>query len=352
MDNKKPKGKKHAGRKEKAQKKAESGGRMEIPELRSPLERRAGETTDLQVITIAVLKQWELPPFQRPLRMNKQFHEVVALITKEQGIVPGTLTIGVLDGRMYVVDGQHRLRALELAMDGGLKEGLAECRIKHFDSMAEMAQEYVNLNRPIAKMGPDDILRGMESSIESLLLIRRRCDFVGYDNIRRGPKAAAMVSMSGILRVWNAATKETPASGSGGSALDLAFGLSTDDANTCCDFLSICERAWGRDEAYRKLWGALNLSLCGWLYRRTVFAAYSGRSARLTKEQFRSCLQALSVDEPYLEYLVGRTLSERDRSPAYDKIKSIFVRRINSEIGKRVALPAPPWAPGHQRGPR
>jgi hypothetical protein len=344
--------KSHAGRKEKAAKRTETNGRMDIPELRSPLERRAGQTMELVVITPAVLKQWKLPPFQRPLRMNKQFHLVVEEIKKDSGIVPGTLTLGVFEDVLYVVDGQHRLEALKLAMDNGTREGLAECRIKHFDSMTEMAEEYVNINQSIAKMGPDDVLRGMESSIEALGIIRKRCEFVGYDNVRRGPKASAIVSMSSLLRMWHAAIKDTPSASGGGSALSMALSLSNDEANLCCDFLLICERAWGRDAAYWKLWGALNLSLCAWLYRRTVLAAYSGRSARLTKEQFRACAQTLSAHEPYMEYIVGRTLSERDRSPCFDRIKTIFVRRMATETGKRIALPAPPWAPGHSRSAR
>jgi len=40
-------------------------------------------------------------------------------------------------------------------------------------------------------------------------------------------------------------------------------------------------------------------------------------------------------------WLVGRLSNNRDRAPAYNRIKAIFLRRIMEETGKKSVLPAP-----------
>ena len=42
-------------------------------------------------------------------------------------------------------------------------------------------------------------------------------------------------------------------------------------------------------------------------------------------------------------YFVGRNLGERDRSPAYGKMRKVFADRIASDTGKRPMLPSPAW---------
>ena len=48
-----------------------------------------------------------------------------------------------------------------------------------------MAEEFTRLNSSMVKMRPDDLLRAMESSTLSLQMIRKHCDFVSYDQVRR-----------------------------------------------------------------------------------------------------------------------------------------------------------------------
>jgi hypothetical protein len=55
---------------------------------------------------------------------------------------------------------------------------------------------------------------------------------------------------------------------------------------------------------------------------------------------------SLSANSLYLDYLVGRNLSERDRRPAYDRVKRIFADRLTEEMGKRPKMPAPAWSKG------
>jgi len=55
---------------------------------------------------------------------------------------------------------------------------------------------------------------------------------------------------------------------------------------------------------------------------------------------------SISADTLYLDWLVGRKLGERDRSPAYDRIKKAFVKRLEQDMGRKPSLPAPAWANG------
>jgi hypothetical protein len=55
-------------------------------------------------------------------------------------------------------------------------------------------------------------------------------------------------------------------------------------------------------------------------------------------------LIGLSADANYTEWLVGRNMSDRDRSPCYGKIKSIFARSLERELGKKIYMPKPEWA--------
>jgi hypothetical protein len=88
-----------------------------------------------------------------------------------------------------------------------------------------------------------------------------------------------------------------------------------------------------------------------WIYRRMVLDQYSPKTPRLTKDLFRKCLMSLSADENYLDWLVGRSLGERDRSPAYNRIKAAFAKRIEIETGKKPLMPSPAWS-SHSGGRR
>lgn len=77
-------------------------------------------------------------------------------------------------------------------------------------------------------------------------------------------------------------------------------------------------------------WGGLNLTPTMWLYRRMVITTYSPRTPRLTKEQFKNSLMSLSASGDYVEWLVGLQLSDRDRSPGYNRIKAIFAKRSSA----------------------
>jgi len=290
-------------------------------------------------LTPEFVKTWASPPFQRPLRENEKVRALAEELKNNNAVVPGVLTIGVIGKQWYIVDGQHRVRAFEIS---GLAEAYADVRICTFESLAEMGEEFVYLNSSIVRMRPDDVLRGLEGTLPALLQIRKSCDFVGYDQIRRGT-ASPIVSMSTVLRCWHSSEGEVP--GKSDSALNIARTLSQDAAEQLVQFLSVAVAAWRRDPEYFRLWSSLNLALCMWLWRRTVLSQYSTKSIRMTAHQFSKCLMALSAQGDYLDWLLGRNMCDRDRSPCYQRIKGLFARRLAVDMpGVKVMLPQPAWS--------
>lgn len=300
---------------------------------------------DTLIVTPAMVATWRLPPFQRPLRINAKVQAVTERMRATETI-EGVLTLGALKSEpsiLYIVDGQHRVEAFKLSE---LPEAIADVRVCVFADMSDMAEEFVQLNSNLVKMRPDDILRGLESSTPVLKAIRRSCEFVGYDNIRRG-SASPIVSMSALVRCWNAAGFETPAPSSGASAASLAQSIDQTSLQNLIAFLSCAHAAWGRDPEYFRLWGNLNLTVCMWMWNRLVIDRDrfgNKRYAVLSIPDFKKCLMSVSAESDYLAWLPGRNLGDRDRSPCYARLKSIFVRRLTDESGKKPSLPSPAWA--------
>lgn len=308
---------------------------------KSPTEKVTRTVVDTILVTPKILEQWQSPPFQRPVRENEKVRALAEKMKTDGGVLPGILTLGVVNGVIYKLDGQHRIAAFLIS---GLEEGYTDIRTHYFNSMAEMGREFVLLNSQLVRMRPDDILRGLEPSLPALARIRDRCPFIGYDMIRRNPHAP-LVSMSAILRCWKAGMLDVPAT-TGTSAQALAETLTVEEADLLCDFTEIAMEGFGKDQTFARLWGALNLSLCMWLYRRMVITQYSTKTPKLTKELFRKCLMSVAANSLYLDWLVGRSVSERDRSPAYHRIRSSFVERLHLELKKKIAMPSPAWFTG------
>lgn len=302
---------------------------------------------DTLIITPGMVNAWKIPSWQRPVRINAKVQAAIERI-KASETVEGVLTLGALKSdpaSLYIVDGQHRVEAFKLS---DLPEAIADVRVCIFADMSEMSDEFVQLNSSLVKMRPDDILRGLESSVPALRTIRKTCEFVGYDQIRRGGQSP-IVSMSALLRCWSAAGFETPAgSNSGLSAGGLAQSIDQASLQNLIAFLSTTHSAWGRDPEYYRLWGNLNLTICMWMWNRLVIDRdRSGpkRYAVLNIPEFKRCLMSVSADGDYLSWLPGRNLGDRDRSPCYSRLKSIFARRLAEEAkGKKPALPSPAWA--------
>lgn len=190
-------------------------------------------------------------------------------------------------------------------------------------------------------------MKGMEQSNIHVQRIHKKCPYVGYDSVRRGANAPVL-SMSTILRVWAGSRPEVPTSATG-SAASCVDRLDEAEASDLIEFLTLCYSSWRRDAEYTVLWGSLNLVLCAWLYRRVVVGSAGKGTSRATKmsaDAFRRGLLSLSAKPDYMEYLVGRRVSDRDRAPAYNRLKTIFAARHITDTSQRLLLPSPSWAHG------
>lgn len=309
---------------------------------------------DTLIVPRVAMEKWVVPPFQRDLRINSKCRELAPAIEKS-GEIPGVITLGYIRGAAhtrYILDGQHRRGSAFLT---NRDEFLVEVRLCAYDNMAQMGKEYAILNSKLVQHKPDDYLRGLEGSTPVLKAIREHCPFVGYGNIRRG-KSAPIVSMSVVIRAWAASSADTPANYTQGPAQNIASQMTEPEAAMLIRFLTIAKQAWGMDTEYTRLWGSLNLTLCMWLFRRMItdysreyFQSGNKRSITVGIEAFKKCLMALSADTDYLDWLVGRTLSEPNRAPCYGRVKRIFTSRLTSDLrdslrGTKVRLPSPEWA--------
>lgn len=296
---------------------------------------------DVISFTPDVAKSWPLPTFQRVLRMNQKVRDRADSIARDGGVLPGILTFGLFNGRWWLVDGQHRREAFFLSRK---PEGYADARYLEFSTMVEMAAEYKRLNSSLVKMSPDDILRGCEPSLEALQIIRKACPFVGY-SAGRNPDRSPLLSMSKVIRCWAASKTDVPRNG-GASVEALAQQQDRESATHLVGFLSAALEAWGRDVEFERLWGSLNLTICMWIYRRTVLSVASVKLAKMNLETFRQCLTALSADEKYMDWLVSRLMSDTNRAPAYARITTIMKARLIKANWKKTSFPAPDWTRG------
>lgn len=290
------------------------------------------------------INAWKLPAFQRELRINAKVMAIADAMKEEGGTIPGVLTLGRIgaDKSFYIVDGQHRVEAFKLS---GLMECIADVRIITFSSMADMANEFVELNSRLVNMKPDDILRGLEDSMPALRKIREGCPFVTYGHVRRGSGCSALIGMASLLRCWNMSSPEVPVA-SAPPAPTLAAALDNNEADKLIVFMSVARAAWGEDPENYRLWNTLNLTITMWLWRRLVLDRERGvkRAVVMTPDSFRKCLMSVSAESSYLDWLVGRNLNERDRSPCYMRLKVIFTKRLQEDSNKKVLLIAPSWA--------
>jgi len=319
---------------------------MPVEKPQTKAEKTTHTTVDTICFSVKDAHHWEVPiDIQRGVKVNKKVMELAMQIKNDGGVIPGIITLGVLDRKTYLIDGLQRREAFFISEH---LYGYADVRTCYFKTRAEMGEEFVRLNSQLVKMTPDDILRGLEAAVPLLAEIRKARPFVGYGRVRitgNSSKAGLLLSMSVALRCWAASRHETPRSSSSG--LELARELQADEAEKLIMFLGAAFEAWGREETGWRLWGAANLTIVMWMFRRLVTDPPSTSYSRvkpISLELFRKCMMSLSADRSYLDWLVGRQLCERDRAPAYNRCKQIFTRRIFDETHKKQTFPQPEWA--------
>lgn len=318
-------------------------GVKELPRNTPKTVRAIMET---MLLTPAGIERWKKPPFQRELKATPKVIAFAEELKTNGGIISGIITLGVLVRDTYLVDGQHRLEGFRIS---GLPEAIADVRICQFDDMPDMGDEFVRLNSALRRLMTDDILRGLEGSNEFLATIRKRCPFVGYDNLRRGgPASLKLIAMSTTIRTWLGSEGITPSTGPSSTECVRLLDQPITDALT--RVLTVCFEAWGKEPENYRLWGALNLSVVFWLWRRLVLLEGLARPRGgltpvvLDGGQFRQCLMALAANSQYVDWLHGRSLRDRDRSPAYNRVKQVFAGRLGGMGFGRPLLPSPDWA--------
>lgn len=310
-------------------------------------QTRAGRAThssvDTIIITPELVKSWRRPGFQRPVRVNAKVAMIAEQLKEDGGVLPGMLTLGEFGGDTWIVDGQHRLEAFAIS---ALREGYCDIRRITFATMADMANEYLNMNSKIAAMKPDDLLRGLEPSMPMLKTIREACPFVGYDLVRRTEKAP-ILSMAVTLRSWRSSASDVPSASGVGGAIAIAQALTEEDARGLVSFLNCAYSAWGRDDEYARLWGALNMTMSMWLFRRCVLGhkrTNVSRYVTLTTGEFTRTISALSASGEYLDWLVGRKMNDRDRSPCMTRVRALIAHRLKHGLKKpNHQLPQESW---------
>lgn len=314
-----------------------------------PVPKSVSSKMETMVFDREDVQKWVPPAFQRPLRVNEKVRSLAEELKQNGGILSGIITLGKLpnDKTIYLVDGQHRREAFLIS---DLAEGLSDVRICSFDSMADMADEFVRLQQSLVKMRPDDVLRGLEASTRSLKIIRETCPFVGYDLIRRsGGDHAPVLSMAVAIRFWIGSRGDTPVNNTqGGTAAQMAREIDDREVMSLCKFLHVVHTAWGHDPAYARLWSGLNLGISMWLYRRVVLDQdrSNKRAVILNTEQFKKCMMALSAAGDYIDWLGGRMLSDHHRSACYRRIKTILAPRLKEDGVDNPKFPQPAWAAG------
>lgn len=302
---------------------------------------------DTLLLTIGGIDRWKRPAFQREQHMTVKVIALIEELKQNGGVIPGIITLGKLTGETYLIDGQHRIAAFR---ESGLEEGYADVRICHFDSMAEMGEEFVKLNSALVRMKNEDILRGLEGMNPHLAAIRRKCPFIGYDHVRIVPPGTTgskvLLSMAVAIRTWYGSEK-TPTTGPSSPA--SANMLNETDVKMITDFFAACFEAWSNDKSNFKLWGSLNLCILMWLWRRVVLGQDAAqrhggsKPLRLTRDQFVACMMTLSADGRYSDWLVGRSLGDRDRGPCYTRIRETFVRRLAGFDMRAPRFPKSDW---------
>jgi hypothetical protein len=306
---------------------------------------------ETRIVTLAELESWQLPPVQGVFKVNKRVLEYVDELKRNGGIIGGVITLGRLpnDARLWKVDGCHRTQG---AIMSGLTQFFVEIRTIEFQTMGELAEEYVKMNTPLSRKTPNDILRAMEENLPNMRLLHEQCSFIGYDNIRRCVTSSPIIGMAQVLRTWNGAKQETPGGGGqSGGPREIAEEFDARDVEELSSFLNSVYGAWGMDPEYHRLWGSLNLTMCMWLFQQLVLGKREPRKKTiyLTVAQFGRCMMSVSASGDYVDWVRGRQMSERDRSPCYTRLKKIIGMRILEDTGQRPMFPQPAWYSGGRK---
>jgi hypothetical protein len=309
------------------------------PKADEPAREFVATQMETKLLTLAEMDGWALPPFQREEVQTKRVIEFAEGLKQNGGTIGGVIHLGRLpnDDATYLVDGQQRRNACHLS---GRDEFIADVCEKLYDSMIEMAAEFQNLNSRLVPLKPDDLLRACEVTHKAMQQLRSNCPFVGYGFIRRADHSPVL-SMSAALKSWFGSGYGTPQNP--GQAINLLDQFTDTQCQLLTVFLLAAYTAWGNDKQAARLWSNPNLTMCMYLYRKLMLEQ-SNRRAAVPADMFRKCLMSVAANSNYYDWLQGRHLHERDRSPCYKRLRTIFAERLTQEYGgKLYRMPSPDW---------
>lgn len=316
------------------------------------------------IFTPERLDEWNRPEFQRPLLINQDVQGMARKMMLEaaadkEGMcsIPGIILFGRFLGDDYLLDGQHRIfgafalacgkRALEgtteFLTEGGVrpKMALASTETRHYNSLSEMAQAFVNAQKKLVALKADDSLRALEYTNTYLRDLREACPFIGYEK-NKNTKDRIMISMSAAIRTWFG-SGATPATGPECSR--AASYLDETETARLISFFIACERAGWVDSMWPNLWGTLNIGLNMWLWRKLVLGKENkfrggGDFMALTVQQYAECMKGLKTPE-YAKFLKSRALRFQDRLITYEYIQDLFMPELARQgiIGPKFPVP-------------
>lgn len=315
---------------------------------RSFLKHRAPEHKVLE-LKPSMLAEWTHPAFQRPLSLNEDVKQLARTMQREAAqdpdgmcMIPDTVAFGRLNGKDYLVDGQHRIHGA-FAIAAGLRRlencdailepgigALAKCalvdaKITTYDSMADMAEAFAQAQKKLVTLKPDDLLRAREETNPHLRALREACPFIGYTK-NRDTKETIMLSMSVAVRTWFGSGM-TPTPGPQADAAQRM--LDEQEEHNLIAFFQAAEGAGWVSPLFPRLWATLNLGINMWLWRKTVLGTankYKGGTSSmvLTPDEYSQCMAELRKSAEYQAELATKALRFQDRYPTYDLIKELF----------------------------
>lgn len=288
-------------------------------------------TVDSMVINRELaFETWQVhPDLQREVIDNKKLEEVVAELLVVGAYPEGVIIIGCLNGVLYKVDGNYRMRAFEKT---NLPSIRASVQFIRFESLEEMTESYRRLQGQIKKSTPNDRLKVLANVWPPIRHIAEECRFVTY--IKATKSAGRLVTMATVIQIWAWSKTDPPKPKTGGSLEDLAKGVTQEDAAKVVEFLKVCRSNFGAD--FPPMWKANHLSLCLWLYRRMVWRedAENQRWAKLTSREFGSGTAVLR-NADYVKLITGKNLSrDEDRNILWQEFIREFRKGLAANVGK------------------
>lgn len=301
----------------------------------TPVEKRTNVKAETQLVNDAFWSSLKRPDWQRNVKENRAVIELAEQYrNKTMTMHQGSIVVGIVDGEKYLVDGQHRRLAQEIA---GVEEMYAVVEYHWCQDMEELSKLWDLKNRQINKTKSNDILKSKENRSTVLQIIRAKTNGrVGYDS--NG------LSMSQVIRMWAGTGSPIPTTTGGIPAERVIEFMKDEDAYQLADFINACHSAWGSTKEVLPLWRTPNLITCAWLYRRLLIDKTStSRTSAFTRALFVKCLMSLGADSTYVSWLVGRNWVPNQRSQVYLRVKRLFAARYKAETGTQPQLPQPNW---------